>query len=226
MDAIGATGIEEGDAARAFGRRSRLDDSDPPRPRPIDKSARDKEIEVGLKEAARAELQNGKRHGSDLDQRFDDAAGWVEPVLKHARRVVERSAMGGERPGRERTGAQRGEHLVEVCPRRVAAAERRRFAFMELWIGEDEDNIAQREADQRVAAAMATKAKPAQSNTQSKTSPPVCAASRSRAPSRSGAPGAATGAARSTRASLRGLGQRRALTIVIRFVVAQSKLAC
>ena len=67
MDAIGATGVEEGDPARAFGRRGRLDDGDPPRPRPVDEAASDKEIEVGLKEAAGAELQNGKRHRSDLD---------------------------------------------------------------------------------------------------------------------------------------------------------------
>jgi hypothetical protein len=42
----------------------------------------DEQIEMRLKEPAGAELQDRERHGSDLDEGFDDAARRLEPVLE------------------------------------------------------------------------------------------------------------------------------------------------
>ena len=62
VDAIGRAGVEERDAARAVGRRGRLDDGDAPPPRPVDIAAGDEIVEMGLEEAARAELQDWEWH--------------------------------------------------------------------------------------------------------------------------------------------------------------------
>ena len=94
----------------------------------------------------------GNAMAQNLDQGFDDAARGLEPVRECGRRFLERGAVGVQPRRRNFSRAQHRKHRVEIGARRVAAAEQRRLALVELGIGEGD--LAEHDADEHIGAAV------------------------------------------------------------------------